>query len=963
MQQGIGSVLNEKYLLERELGRGALGSVYAGTNLSTKRACAIRVLPEAAAELTVERERFLRDHKVVAQIADSRLPAALDVAMTEAGRLFLITELWRGETLRQRLRRGALPMRAGLALIEGLCQILGEAHRRGVTHGDVRPENIVLGRAERVQLTDLGLHHFRIGPLRVSPKRAPGAGLYTPPEMLESKTREADPTGDVFALGAILYEILAGRPAFPDPPAVGKGLSARSGLAHLLRGGQRPGKTAGEAATEEMLAALCTLLERACAPESKDRFPDAAALGQELASLSAPQEQDGPRTEPGGEAMGEARSEDRTDESAARRSKRPPLHTGSPPASPPQAEPSADGTPGEPTAQPPPSGPPPLPLALALAAQTPLSAPPVPSQATLRPSSAPEERPLSPVEARLQAIRRGEFRPSASTPTAHKADPPPRRILSGPAAPVSRPGASGPSSRPGSAPGPSPAQAADPRQVDEAAPIEPTPPPAPSGRTPRPSLSAVIPPAEDKDKEEKEPAQAAPEAPTPRAQTAPPEPEQAPTPERAPASPVMPAPAAVKTPSGVTPLPEPDEKAAEAARAIAAARAAASARLLEAAKQRARQAVPEAVPLTTSRGNSARRRAPANLQEQPPAAGEVIATIRPAPTLEEAQIIVDLPEARPTQRPPGAPPPLPPGAARVSGALPVLPQPEVFDGDKRPRAVASRASLLPTVRTAPVAGGVKETEEVEATLRPRPSGLRTLRGVALVSLTLVLLTLVVARLLPSQHAQEKPPVSAAPPQENIGLLLGEVDRALDVQDWRTAVLRADHALRAHPGHLAAQEKRRRAEAEMENQFRYESFRGAVERKNNEAAMALYAEIPDSSVYKEKAREQAQRVRGEYIAAKLVEARAARRLGLCAEVKRLAQAVLSLDSTQEEALALESKCGEEPRAPAASPSPAPSAAPGEGEPKRPRRQAPEKKPAQPEDGVPSIKELRDPFARK
>lgn len=963
MQQGIGSVLNEKYLLERELGRGALGSVYAGTNLSSRRECAVRVLPEAAAELTVERERFLRDHKVVAQLGDSRLPAALDVAMTEAGRLFLATELWRGETLRQRLRRGALPMRAGLALIEGLCQVLGEAHRRGVTHGDVRPENIVLGRADRVQLTDLGLHHFRVGPLRVSPKRAPGAGCYAPPEMVESKTREADPTGDVFALGAVLYEILAGRPAFPDPAALSKGLSARGGLANLLRGGgQRPGKAAGEAATEEVLAALCTLLERACAPESKDRFQDAAALGQELASLSAPREHE----EPTAEAGGEARSEDRTDESAARRSKRPPLHTGSPPAGP-LADPSPDEEPhAEAAAQVDPPSPPPLPVhtPAPAQAQAPPSPPPLPSQGTLRPPSSPgspaEERPLSPVEARLQAIRRGEFRPSAATPPAHRMDPPPRRILSGPAAPPSRPGSSGPGTRTPSSPYVSAAQAVEPRprQVDEAAPVEvePTPTPAPSGRTPRPSLSPIVSPMEA---DTEKPAPPAPEAPAPATQAATPEhPEQSAAQEIAPAASAS---ATAVTSSGVTPLPEPDEKAAEAAKAIAAARAAASARLQEAARQRARQAVPEAVPLTTSRGNSARRRAPADLQEQPPAAGEVIATARPAPTLEEAQIIVDLPEAKPTQRPHSGPPPLPPSAARVSGPLPVLHQPEVFEGDKRPRAAASRASFLPTVRTAPVTG-VRETEEVEAVLRPRPSGLRMLRGVALVSLTLVLLTLVVARLLPSRSTPERSPVSAVtpPPQESIGQMLGEVDRALDVQDWRTAVLRADHALRVHPGHLPAQEKRRRAEMEMENQFRYESFRGAVERKNNEAAMALYAEIPDTSVYKEKAREQAQRVRGEYIAAKLTEARAARRLGLCAEVKRLAQAVLSLDSTQEEALSLESKCGgEEQRAPAH------PAAPGDGEPKRPRRTSPptEKKPAQPEEGVPSIKELRDPFAKK
>src|SRR5437868_5684324 len=129
---GIGSVLNETYRLERELGRGGLGAVYAGIEVHEGRECAIRVLPRPADEFLVERERFLRDHKIVGQIGDARLPAVLGSATTPEGALLIISELWRGETLRQRLRRGAMPPKAAFALVDTLCQVLTAAHQRGV---------------------------------------------------------------------------------------------------------------------------------------------------------------------------------------------------------------------------------------------------------------------------------------------------------------------------------------------------------------------------------------------------------------------------------------------------------------------------------------------------------------------------------------------------------------------------------------------------------------------------------------------------------------------------------------------------------------------------------------------------------------------------------------------------------------------------------------------------------------
>ena len=82
---GIGSVLNESYRLERELGRGNLGSVFAGSDLNRGGECAIRVLPPAAVELQGERERFLRDHRIISKSNEPRLPGIIDLAITNRG--------------------------------------------------------------------------------------------------------------------------------------------------------------------------------------------------------------------------------------------------------------------------------------------------------------------------------------------------------------------------------------------------------------------------------------------------------------------------------------------------------------------------------------------------------------------------------------------------------------------------------------------------------------------------------------------------------------------------------------------------------------------------------------------------------------------------------------------------------------------------------------------------------------
>ncbi|MCS6912401.1 MAG: protein kinase [Myxococcales bacterium] len=927
---GIGSVLEGTYRLERELGRGVLGTVYAGTSLQQGREHAVRVLPLPADELLAERERFLRDHKIIAQIADPRLPSIHETAVTPEGALIVVSDLWRGETLRQRLRRGPLLPRAAFSLVDTLCQLLIPLHQRGVPHGDIRPENIVFTRNDQLLLADAGIHHFRVGPLRAHPRRAPGIGCYLPPEQIESWTREADLKGDVFALGAVLYEAITGRPAFPEPPTqdgMRPPTRGRSGMMAILRSPPE-----GTADSAELVSVLEQILALACALRPEERLPDAAALSTTLRSLGTAFLQNGVVLESSNDSLSPSRrSKRRPLSSTGAAQESPPTPTAAEPASP-AAEPVA---PADEAAAPAAEG-----GTATLAGQA------GPAEAVA--GALPTEVLTAPAQGASAEARGGASAPSQTEEMAERHQVPEQApgvtLPGGPKTDGAAPpetAAPAPSSPEGPAPKLSPvaarlaalARGEVPMSRPRARPDSPL---GPAGRGSGTAASRTGEARPSKGKDEAlEPLKPSPPGPTEAASPQPPEATAAEAP--------LPAPGPRNGPGD------------EATKALAAARAAASQRLLEAARKRARSLNPSSQPASAQQPPPAqqsppaqqpppahpspRRRAPANLVELPPASGELVSLAREAPKLEAAQIIVDLPDAelvlQPPTRPSSGPPPLPKSALAPPS----------------PRAGVQEATTLRMqgALSAPRDDDFKRTAQVEAVAPVRPPQSRGLVWSLILGIPLAA---VVGMLVPQWllgSSSGVPKAASVPSPADAQRLLGEIDRALDVQDWRTAVLRADQVLRTYPGHTSAQDKRHRAERELQNQLRFDSFRAALERRNTEAALALFAEIPEDSVYKQRARSDVQALRAEYVQSKLAEAEAARRLGLCSEVQRLTQAVLAMEPANEEAMALESRC--ESRS-----EPEPAA------PKKTRGRAAERRERDltSDSDIPSLKNLRDPF---
>ncbi len=208
------------YEILSPIGAGGMGEVYRARDTRLHREVAIKVPPEHLARDPGALSRFEREARAIAALSHPNILEIHDVG-SDAGVTFVVTELLKGETLRQRLSGGALPWRiaaqVGLSIADGLAA----AHACGVVHRDLKPENIFLTSDGRVKILDFGL-------ARLEPEKDPtlqstiptntqsgvllGTAGYMSPEQVRG--RRADPRSDIFSLGCVLYEIATGRRAF-----------------------------------------------------------------------------------------------------------------------------------------------------------------------------------------------------------------------------------------------------------------------------------------------------------------------------------------------------------------------------------------------------------------------------------------------------------------------------------------------------------------------------------------------------------------------------------------------------------------------------------------------------------------------------------------------------------------------------------------------------------------------------
>jgi hypothetical protein len=282
----LGRVLGSKFVVQRLLGAGGMGAVYVGVQHPVGREVAIKVIPPApggrtgaAADLEM---RFLREARALATLDHPGIVTLHDSGVEPDGTLYLVMEFLRGETLKERIvRRGAMPVPVALSTMQQILAAVAHAHARGLVHRDLKPENMILaagthGGAERLKVLDFGIAKIQAesGNADLGQTRA-GIVLGTPRYMAPEQIHSAPvtPATDVYSLGVLLFEMLAGQPPFDAPSAFALlSMHAREPVPPL---------------PPHVPEAVWHVVARAMAKEPVHRFADAAEMARHLAPLAA----------------------------------------------------------------------------------------------------------------------------------------------------------------------------------------------------------------------------------------------------------------------------------------------------------------------------------------------------------------------------------------------------------------------------------------------------------------------------------------------------------------------------------------------------------------------------------------------------------------------------------------------------------------------------------------------------
>ncbi len=218
-----------------------MGEVYRARDTRLERDVAIKVLPEHLSQKPEAKERFEREARAISSLSHPNICHLYDIGQQD-GASYLVMEYLEGETLADRLRKVPLPLEQVLKVGAEICEGLEKAHRSGVVHRDLKPSNIMLTKTG-AKLMDFGLAKTMVPIGESSASLATmsrplttegtivGTFQYMSPEQVEGK--EADVRSDIFALGAVLYEMITGKRAF-------EGKTTASTIAAILAGEPQP---------------------------------------------------------------------------------------------------------------------------------------------------------------------------------------------------------------------------------------------------------------------------------------------------------------------------------------------------------------------------------------------------------------------------------------------------------------------------------------------------------------------------------------------------------------------------------------------------------------------------------------------------------------------------------------------------------------------------------------------------
>jgi eukaryotic-like serine/threonine-protein kinase len=280
---GVRAAFSDRYVIHRELGHGGMATVFLAEDRKHQRPVAIKVLREEVAA-SVAAERFLREIRTAAALQHPHILPLHDSGEI-GGVLYYVMPYVEGETLRDRLNRERqLPLDEALRVTREVADALAYAHARGIVHRDVKPENVLLsgagaGSGAHALLADFGIARAISATGTETLTRAGlaiGTPAYMSPEQASGE-RELDSRSDLYSLGCVLYEMLAGHPPF-------LGITAQEVLARHSLDPVPPLRTV----RPELPVGVDRAVQKALAKSPADRFPSLAAFSDALVDASAP---------------------------------------------------------------------------------------------------------------------------------------------------------------------------------------------------------------------------------------------------------------------------------------------------------------------------------------------------------------------------------------------------------------------------------------------------------------------------------------------------------------------------------------------------------------------------------------------------------------------------------------------------------------------------------------------------
>ncbi|HQR36769.1 MAG TPA: serine/threonine-protein kinase [Blastocatellia bacterium] len=277
----IGTTLDDKFRIDAQIGRGAMGTVYRATQLNLERPVAIKIIRSDILSNPVAIERFKREALAIARLKHPRIVSIYDYGVSSQVGAYIVMEHLEGHSLNVEVKtRERIPIENAIRWMRQVCSAVSVAHTAGVIHRDLKPGNIFLETTQEgpfVKVLDFGLAKLqRNSDDGVMALTKSGTLVGSPPYMSPEQCEDLplDAQSDIYSLGCVFYEMVAGRPPFLG------GSPIDTLVKHMNEEPRRPSEFA-----EGIPPAIDEVLLKALSKHKMDRYESATEFGQVLAAI------------------------------------------------------------------------------------------------------------------------------------------------------------------------------------------------------------------------------------------------------------------------------------------------------------------------------------------------------------------------------------------------------------------------------------------------------------------------------------------------------------------------------------------------------------------------------------------------------------------------------------------------------------------------------------------------------